>query len=116
MLAQSALPPSSPSHHCSSLRCSLRSLSAVDPPFLVSRRCRWPGIVAYRPTVPDLVGTREKVAVDRHPEFKQSRCLFIVRTNGDLEDFSYRKCLKAYIEEKYPSHADRFLRKHLVKK
>jgi hypothetical protein len=53
--------------------------------------------------------------VDRHPEFK-SRCLFAVRTNGDLEDFSYRKCLRAYLREKYPSYADKFLKKHLVGK
>ena len=52
--------------------------------------------------------------VDRHHEFRFSRCLFVVRTNGDWEDFSYRKCLQAYIKEKYPSYADRFLQKHLV--
>lgn len=53
--------------------------------------------------------------VDRHPEFK-SRCLFVVRTNGDFEDFSYHKCLRAYLQEKYPSYADKFLKKHLVEK
>lgn len=50
--------------------------------------------------------------VDRHPEFRNSRCLFVVRTDGVWIDFSYQKCLRAYIREKYPSHAGRFIREH----
>ncbi|OEL17239.1 hypothetical protein BAE44_0021741 [Dichanthelium oligosanthes] len=50
--------------------------------------------------------------VDRHPEFRKSRCLFVVRTDGVWIDFSYQKCLRAYIREKYPSHAERFIREH----
>ncbi|KAJ1258900.1 hypothetical protein BS78_10G111500 [Paspalum vaginatum] len=74
-------------------------------------------LLSHHPRAEDKIGCGlDAIMVDRHPEFKQSRCLFIVRTNGDLEDFSYRKCLQAYIKEKYPSHADRFLQKHLVKK
>lgn len=50
--------------------------------------------------------------VDRHPEFKRSRCLFVIRTDGGWIDFSYQKCLRAYIRDKYPSHAERFIREH----
>ena len=50
--------------------------------------------------------------VDRHPEFRKSRCLFVVRTDGVWIDFSYQKCLRAYIREKYPSHAERFIGEH----
>jgi len=50
--------------------------------------------------------------VDRHPQFRHSRCLFVVRTDGGWIDFSYQKCLRAYVRDKYPSHAERFIREH----
>ncbi|EEC83345.1 hypothetical protein OsI_28743 [Oryza sativa Indica Group] len=50
--------------------------------------------------------------VDKHPQFRKSRCLFVVRMDGVWIDFSYQKCLRAYIREKYPSHAERFIREH----
>lgn len=50
--------------------------------------------------------------VDRHPQFKNSRCLFVVRTDGGWIDFSYQKCLRAYIRKKYPSDAERFIREN----
>ncbi|TKW32118.1 hypothetical protein SEVIR_2G148800v4 [Setaria viridis] len=72
-------------------------------------------VLSHHPCVDEKIGCGlDGIMVDRHPEFRQSRCLFVVRTNGDWVDFSYRKCLQAYIKEKYPSHADRFLQKHLV--
>ncbi|KAJ6872108.1 hypothetical protein NC651_031268 [Populus alba x Populus x berolinensis] len=51
-------------------------------------------------------------SVDRHPQFKNSRCLFVVRTDGGWIDFSYQKCLRAYIRSKYPTHAERFIKEH----
>ncbi|KAL4179601.1 hypothetical protein AMTRI_Chr13g88140 [Amborella trichopoda] len=50
--------------------------------------------------------------VDRHPQFRNSRCLFVVRTDGGWIDFSYQKCLRAYIRKKYPSYAEKFIREH----
>lgn len=50
--------------------------------------------------------------VDRHPQFRQSRCLFVVRSDGGWIDFSYQKCLRAYIRDKYPSYAERFIKEH----
>ncbi|CAL9750717.1 unnamed protein product [Musa acuminata subsp. burmannicoides] len=52
------------------------------------------------------------VKVDRHPQFGNSRCLFVVRTDGGWIDFSYQKCLRAYVKRKYPSHAEKFIREH----
>ncbi|CAL5065410.1 unnamed protein product [Urochloa decumbens] len=72
-------------------------------------------LLSHHPRADEKIGCGlDGIMVDRHPEFRQSRCLFVVRTNGDWEDFSYRKCVRAYIEGKYPSHADRFMKKHLV--
>ncbi|KAI8549969.1 hypothetical protein RHMOL_Rhmol06G0067000 [Rhododendron molle] len=52
------------------------------------------------------------VKVDRHPQFICSRCLFVVRIDGGWIDFSYQKCLRAYVRHRYPLHADKFIRKH----
>ncbi|CAG7869952.1 unnamed protein product [Brassica rapa] len=50
--------------------------------------------------------------VDRHPQFRHSRCLFLVRTDGGWIVFSYQKCLRDYVRDRYPSHAERFIREH----
>ncbi|KAL5705717.1 hypothetical protein ACHQM5_023983 [Ranunculus cassubicifolius] len=50
--------------------------------------------------------------VDHHPEFEESRCLFIVRKDGEYVDFSYWKCIKGLIKTNYPLYADSFILKH----
>ncbi|XP_010943194.1 protein DCL homolog, chloroplastic [Elaeis guineensis] len=70
-------------------------------------------LLAYHPHSEDKIGCGlDSIMVDRHPQFRNSRCLFVVRTDGVWIDFSYQKCLRAYIREKYPSHAERFIREH----
>ncbi|KAM3710329.1 hypothetical protein ACJW31_01G021200 [Castanea mollissima] len=70
-------------------------------------------LLAYHPHSEDKVGCGlDSIMVDRHPQFKRSRCLFVVRTDGGWIDFSYQKCLRAYIRDKYPSHAERFIKEH----
>ena len=32
--------------------------------------------------------------VDEHPNFDKTRCFFVVRKNGDKEDFSVGKCIQ----------------------
>ncbi|KAG6672037.1 hypothetical protein I3842_16G036900 [Carya illinoinensis] len=70
-------------------------------------------LLAYHPHSDDKIGCGlDSIMVDRHPQFKRSRCLFVVRTDGGWIDFSYQKCLRAYIRDKYPSHAERFIKEH----
>ncbi|KAG6674586.1 hypothetical protein I3842_15G050700 [Carya illinoinensis] len=70
-------------------------------------------LLAYHPHSEDKIGCGlDSIMVDRHPTFKSSRCLFVIRTDGGWIDFSYLKCLQAYIRDKYPSHAERFIREH----
>ncbi|KAE9588396.1 hypothetical protein Lalb_Chr22g0354891 [Lupinus albus] len=68
----------------------------------------------YKEDEPIVVLTKDILhsssAVDRHHQFQHSRCLFVVRTDGSCIDFSYRKCLRGYIRDKYPAHAERFIR------
>ncbi|KAL5189716.1 Protein DCL, chloroplastic [Glycine soja] len=51
-----------------------------------------------------------------HPDFERSRCLFIVREDGELVDFSYWKCIKGLIRKNYPLYADSFILRHFRKK
>ncbi|XP_057429399.1 protein DCL homolog, chloroplastic-like [Lotus japonicus] len=70
-------------------------------------------LLAYHPHSEDKIGSGlESIMVDRHPHFRHSRCLFVVRTDGGWIDFSYQKCLRKYIRDKYPIHAERFIREH----
>ncbi|KAI4316670.1 hypothetical protein L6164_024626 [Bauhinia variegata] len=70
-------------------------------------------LLAYHPRCEDKIGCGlESIMVDRHPQFRHSRCLFVVRTDGGWIDFSYQKCLREYIRNKYPSLAERFIREN----
>ncbi|KAF7830592.1 protein DCL, chloroplastic [Senna tora] len=70
-------------------------------------------LLAHHPHSEDKIGCGlESIMVDRHPQFRYSRCLFVVRTDGGWIDFSYQKCIREYIRNKYPNHADRFIRVH----
>ncbi|KAL9328666.1 hypothetical protein ACSQ67_003669 [Phaseolus vulgaris] len=40
----------------------------------------------------------QDIKVGWHPKFKDSRCFHIVRTDGTVEDFSYRKCILRALE------------------
>lgn len=50
--------------------------------------------------------------VGYHPDFESSRCLFIVRKDGEMVDFSYWKCIKGLIRKNYPLYADSFILRH----
>lgn len=52
------------------------------------------------------------ITVGYHPNFERSRCLFIVRKDGELVDFSYWKCIKGLIRKNYPLYADSFILRH----
>ncbi|GMH04002.1 hypothetical protein Nepgr_005841 [Nepenthes gracilis] len=70
-------------------------------------------LLAYHIRSEDKIGCGlDSIMVDRHPQFRRSRCLFVVRTDGSWIDFSYQKCLREYIRNKYASHAERFIREH----
>ncbi|KAL9243642.1 hypothetical protein vseg_017502 [Gypsophila vaccaria] len=82
-------------------------LTRADEKFVLEK------LLAYHPHSEDKIGCGlDSIMVDRHPQFKHSRCLFVVRTDGGWIDFSYQKCLRQYIRKKYPSHAERFIREH----
>lgn len=63
-----------------------------------------------------LIALVSSLQVGHHPEFERSRCLFIVRKDGQVVDFSYWKCIKGLIKKKYPVYADSFILRHFRKR
>ncbi|XP_020519525.1 protein DCL, chloroplastic isoform X1 [Amborella trichopoda] len=55
------------------------------------------------------------VKIDYHPDFENSRCLFLMRKDGTEVDFSFWKCIKGLIRKKYPNYADSFILRHFRK-
>ncbi|PWA54327.1 Copper amine oxidase, N2/N3-terminal [Artemisia annua] len=74
-------------------------------------------LLAYHPESEKKIGSGiDYIMVGDHPDFESSRCMFIVRKNGDIEDFSYWKCIKGLIRKKYPLYADSFINQHFKKR
>ncbi|XP_020704223.1 protein DCL, chloroplastic isoform X2 [Dendrobium catenatum] len=70
-------------------------------------------LLLYHPESEKKIGCGvEYIKVGLHPEFQESRCLFIVRSDGQIVDFSYWKCIKGLIRKKYPLYADSFILRH----
>ncbi|KAJ6954952.1 protein DCL [Populus alba x Populus x berolinensis] len=70
-------------------------------------------LLAHHPDFDNKIGCGiDYITVGYHPDFADSRCLFIVRKDGQLVDFSYWKCLKGLIKKNYPLYADSFILRH----
>ncbi|XP_062220398.1 protein DCL, chloroplastic-like [Phragmites australis] len=70
-------------------------------------------LLPYHPQYEKKIGCGiDYIKVGLHPEFENSRCLFIVRKDGEQVDFSFWKCIKGLIRQKYPLYADSFILRH----
>ncbi|XP_010263539.1 PREDICTED: protein DCL, chloroplastic [Nelumbo nucifera] len=70
-------------------------------------------LLPYHPQYEKKIGCGiNYITVGYHPDFEGSRCLFIVRKDGELVDFSYWKCIKGLIKKNYPLYADSFILRH----
>uniref|UniRef100_A0A0D9VLF5 Protein DCL, chloroplastic n=1 Tax=Leersia perrieri TaxID=77586 RepID=A0A0D9VLF5_9ORYZ len=70
-------------------------------------------LLPYHPQYEKKIGCGiDYITVGLHPEFENSRCLFIVRKDGEQVDFSFWKCVKGLIRQKYPLYADSFILRH----
>ncbi|XP_075496761.1 protein DCL, chloroplastic-like [Primulina tabacum] len=73
-------------------------------------------LLAYHPEYRKKIGCGvDYITIGYHPNFEGSRCLFLVRKDGELVDFSYWKCLKGLIQTNYPLYADSFILRHFRK-
>ncbi|KAM0948845.1 putative protein DCL [Dioscorea sansibarensis] len=74
-------------------------------------------LLPYHPECDKKIGCGiDFIMVGLHPEYDNSRCLFIVRKDGVLVDFSYWKCIKGLIRKKYPLYADTFILRHFKRR
>ncbi|CAN4111386.1 unnamed protein product [Withania somnifera] len=55
------------------------------------------------------------IMVSKHTNFQDTRCFYVVSTDGAKQDFSTRKCLENYIRSKYPDKAETFNDKYFKK-
>ncbi|KAM7258655.1 hypothetical protein ACFE04_014396 [Oxalis oulophora] len=63
----------------------------------------------FHPRSAEKFGTgAQSIKVIQHPEHKESKCFSIVRSDGTVEDFSYRKCILGAIEIIAPDKAKTF--------
>uniref|UniRef100_A0A1D1XMK7 Protein DCL, chloroplastic n=1 Tax=Anthurium amnicola TaxID=1678845 RepID=A0A1D1XMK7_9ARAE len=70
-------------------------------------------LLPYHPEFEKKIGCGvDFITIGFHPDFENSRCLFIVRKDGELIDFSYWKCIKGLIRKKFPLYADSFILRH----
>ncbi|KAL3634210.1 hypothetical protein CASFOL_021264 [Castilleja foliolosa] len=70
-------------------------------------------LLAYHPESEKKIGCGvDYITIGYHPNFESSRCLFIVRKDGELVDFSFWKCIKGLIRKNYPLYADSFILRH----
>ncbi|KAM7512415.1 hypothetical protein LguiB_011290 [Lonicera macranthoides] len=85
-------------------------ISAEDQSYIVEN------VFNYHPDKDAKMGSGIKhIMVNKHSNFQESRCFYIVSTDGREEDFSYRKCLENFVKGKYPDKAEAFMAKYFRK-
>ncbi|KAJ9190567.1 hypothetical protein P3X46_001754 [Hevea brasiliensis] len=85
-------------------------LSAADQSYVLDN------VFNYHPDKVAKMGAGiDHVTVSKHSSFQESRCFYVVSTDGSKQDFSYRKCLENFIKGKYPDLAEEFIDKYFTK-
>ncbi|XP_019055892.1 PREDICTED: DNA-directed RNA polymerase IV subunit 1 isoform X3 [Nelumbo nucifera] len=83
-------------------------LSEVDKSILLRALYFHPKRNQKMGTGPKDIKVLPRIRVGYHSEHQQSRCFMLVRTDGTIEDFSYRKCILGALEKICPQIASRF--------
>lgn len=82
-------------------------LSADDQKFIIER------VFQHHPDKQAKVADQiDHIMVDKHKNFQDSRCFFVVSCDGTSTDFSYLKCMDNFVKEIFPEHAESFNRKY----
>ncbi|XP_050231385.1 DNA-directed RNA polymerase V subunit 1 [Mercurialis annua] len=83
------------------------ALSATDQSYVIDN------VLNYHPDKAAKMGAGvDHIMVNKHSSFQDSRCFFVVSTDGSQQDFSYRKCLENFLKVKYPDLAEEFTGKY----
>ncbi|CAM8925461.1 unnamed protein product [Rhodiola kirilowii] len=82
-------------------------LSADDEAYLLNQ------VFNYHPNKAEKMGAGvDHVVVNKHSTHQNSKCFYIIQTDGHQEDFSTRKCIMNIITEKFPDKAEGFIKKY----
>ncbi|KAJ0983740.1 hypothetical protein J5N97_002096 [Dioscorea zingiberensis] len=54
--------------------------------------------------------------VDKHKNFQDSRCFYVVSSDGSSVDFSYLKCMENYVKGHFQEHAESFNKKYFKRR
>lgn len=86
-------------------------LSADDDKFIIEN------VFQYHPDKhAKVAGEVDYIMVDKHQNFQDSRCFYVVSSDGSRADFSYIKCMENFVRHNFPEHADSFSRKYFRKR
>lgn len=59
--------------------------------------------LTYHPQSNAKIGTEpQEIKIGHNPSYPESRCFILLRKDGSLEDFSYRKCVLGAVEQSSP--------------
>ncbi|TVU33434.1 hypothetical protein EJB05_25251, partial [Eragrostis curvula] len=58
-------------------------------------------------------GEIDHIMVNKHEIFQDTRCFFVVSTDGSCSDFSYLKCMENFVRKNYTEDVDSFCMKYL---
>ncbi|XP_068662157.1 DNA-directed RNA polymerase V subunit 1 isoform X2 [Aristolochia californica] len=73
-------------------------------------------VFSYHPDKSAKMGNNfEYITVDEAQGHQGSRCFYLVSSDGAREDFSYHKCIKNYVQVKYPEMSESFSKKYFKK-
>ncbi|MCD7452638.1 DNA-directed RNA polymerase V subunit 1 [Datura stramonium] len=85
-------------------------LSADDQSYVIDT------VLNYHPDKAVKMGAGlDYIMVSKHTDFQDTRCFYVVSTDGAKQDFSTRKCLENFIRSKYPDKAETFNGKYFKK-
>ncbi|KAH0728366.1 hypothetical protein KY284_004231 [Solanum tuberosum] len=85
-------------------------LSADDQSYIIDT------VLNYHPDKAVKMGAGlDYITVSKHTNFQDTRCFYVVSTDGAKQDFSTRKCLENFVRSKYPDKAESFNEKYFKK-
>ncbi|CAH9123000.1 unnamed protein product [Cuscuta epithymum] len=74
-------------------------------------------VVSYHPDKASKIGAGvDYLMISKHSNFQDTRCFYVVSTDGAKQDFSYRKCLENMVKTKFPDKAETFNQKYFYVK
>ncbi|XP_050227875.1 DNA-directed RNA polymerase IV subunit 1 [Mercurialis annua] len=101
-------------HRLSQALSKILNKYSVDQQLSEADKCTLSMALYFHPRKEEKIGSGFKdIKVVKHPEYEDSRCFSLVRLDGTIEDFSYRKCVYGALEMIAPHKARRYHEKFI---